>query len=140
MPSPRRPFAVALVAWTFFVWTTRINNIWGDVSLTNGEKWGRTALALSFTVLAIAVGVAVYRQARWRRAAVNVLAGWTIGVWVTRSIGIATGNHSAAFIAVHLVLATISIALASLAKREQTRLGRGPELSSRRSIRVGRPG
>ena len=140
MPTRRRPFTMVLVAWTFFVWTTRITNIWGDASLTNGEKWGRTGLALSFTALAIAVGIALVRRAAWVGLAVKALAGWTTVVWVTRAAGIAIGGHSAAFITVHLVLATISIALASLALREQARLGRGPDLFSRRSIRLGRPG
>lgn len=117
--SPRRlPATVALVVWTLLVWTTRINNIWGDDALTTGEKWGRTGLALSFTVLAIVVGVALWRRAAWLRGAVLVLTGWTIGVWIVRSVGIATGDHEAGFIAVHLVLAIVSIALSGLALRE----------------------
>lgn len=116
--SQRRSATIALVGWTLLVWTTRINNIWGDDTLTTGEKWGRTGLALSFTVLALVVGVAVWRRLSWLRLALAVLAGWTVGVWVVRSIGIATGDHSAGFIAVHLVLAVVSIALAGLAWHE----------------------
>ena len=33
----RRPYALALVAWTFFVWTTRIGNIWRDDALDAGR-------------------------------------------------------------------------------------------------------
>ena len=33
----RRPFALALVGWTFFVWTTRIANIWRDDALDDVE-------------------------------------------------------------------------------------------------------
>jgi hypothetical protein len=116
--------AVALCAWTLLVWTTRIGNIWGDDDLTTGEKWGRTGLAMSFTVLAIAVAVAVLRGTSWRGLAVKALAGWTIAVWVVRSIGIATGDHDAAFVAVHLVLAVVSIALSVLAIREHARTAR----------------
>jgi cobalamin synthase len=119
MSTPRRPAAIALVAWSLVVWTTRIGNIWGDDALTNGEKWGRTGLALSFTVLAVLVAVALYRRVPWLDLAVKALACWTIGVWVTRSFGIATGDHSAAFITVHLVLAIVSIALSVLAWRER---------------------
>ena len=119
MSTPRSRATIALVAWTFLVWTTRISNIWGDDALTTGEKWGRTALAASFTVLAAAAGWALWRRAAWARYAVLTLAGWTIGVWITRSIGIATNDHSAAFITVHLVLATISIALSAAAARAQ---------------------
>ena len=120
--SPRRrPATIALCVWTLLVWTTRIGNIWGDDDLTSGEKWGRTGLALSFTVLALAVGHAVYHRTSWRGVAVKGFAGWTIGVWVTRSIGIATGDHDTAFVVVHLVLAAVSTALSLLAVREESR-------------------
>lgn len=118
MSTPRRRATVALVAWTLLVWTTRIGNIWNDADLTDAEKWGRTGLALSFTVLAALVAVALWKRLDWQGVAVKGLAGWTIGVWITRSFGIATGDHPGAFIAVHLVLAVISIALAGLALRE----------------------
>jgi hypothetical protein len=123
MSTRRLPVTIALCAWTLLVWTTRIGNIWGDADLTTGEKWGRTGLALSFTVLALAVVVlvAVHQRRPWRGLAVKILAGWTIGVWVTRSYGIATGDHDAAFIAVHLVLAVVSIVLSVLAVREEAR-------------------
>jgi signal transduction histidine kinase len=115
---PSRPAAIlALVAWTFLVWTTRIGNIWGDDELTNGEKWGRTGLALSFTILALVVVVALWRRTPWQALAVRFLAGWTVAVWALRSVGIAGGDHDAAFIAVHLVLAVASIALSALALR-----------------------
>ena len=120
--SPRRlPATIALCVWTLLVWTTRIGNIWGDDDLTGGERWGRTALALSFTVLALAAGHAVYRRTSWRGVAVKVFAGWTVGVWATRSIGIATGDHDTAFVVVHLVLAVVSIMLSVLAVREGSR-------------------
>ena len=72
----------------------------------------------SFTVLALAVGHAVYRRTSWLVPVVRMLAGWTIAVWLVRSIGIATADHDAAFIVVHLVLAAISVTLAALAVRE----------------------
>lgn len=114
----RYPFATALVAWSLLVWTTRIGNIWNDSELTTGEQWGRTALALSFTVLALTVGVEVLRQAAWQPLAVRALAGWTVAVWVVRSFGITTANHDVAFVVVHLVLAAVSIVLSVLAVRE----------------------
>ena len=131
--SPRRsPATVALVVWTLLVWTARIGNIWGDHALTAGEKWARTGLALSFTVVAAAVAVALWRQTSWRTIAVRALAGWTIAVWVVRAVGISMGDHEAAFIAVHLVLAAVSIALSALAVREEARLvpsGTDPDLA-----------
>ena len=109
---------VALAVWSLFVWTTRIRNIWTDDELSAGEQWSRTALSLSFTVLAVGVLYAGLRDRPWRRSIVLVLGGWTIAVWVVRSIGIATADHDGAFIAVHLVLALVSAALALLAIRQ----------------------
>jgi hypothetical protein len=114
----RHRAVVALVVWTFFVWTTRIGNIWRDGDLGTGGKVGRTALALSFTVLAAAVVVALWRRARWTDKAVLALAGWTVGVWVVRDVGILTGDHAVGFKVVHTVLAVVSIALSVLAWRE----------------------
>ena len=103
------------------MWTTRIGNIWGDDDLTTGEKWGRTGLAVSFTVLAALVLVAVYRRAPWRGLAVKALAGWTIGVWITRAFGIATGDHDAVVHRRPPGAAIVSIALSVLAVREEAR-------------------
>ena len=115
-----RRWTLALGVLTLLVWTTRIGNIWRDDGLTDAERWGRTALALSFTVLAVAVAWALLRRAPWRRLAVLALAGWTVAVWVVRAVGIATAEHEAAFVAVHLVVAAVSIALSVLAVREET--------------------
>jgi hypothetical protein len=108
---------IALVAWTVLVWTTRIRNIVGDDDLGSGERAGRIALALSFTVLAGVVAWAWWQRAPWLRVALLVLAGWTTGVWITRVIGIATGDHDGAFIAVHTVLGVVSVGLAAVACR-----------------------
>src|SRR5690606_8736058 len=126
-PMRRRPVAVALVAWTFFVWTTRIANIWRDEALTTGEKWGRTGLAVSFTVLALAVVVTLWRRARQASlVAVGALAGWSVVVWVVRDVRIVAADHGAGFKAVHTVLAVVSIALAALAWREARRAAAPP--------------
>jgi peptidoglycan/LPS O-acetylase OafA/YrhL len=119
-PSPlrRHRFAVALVAWTLLVWTTRIANIWRDEGLDTAGKVGRTALALSFTVLAIAVVAALWRPRRLIVPAVAALAAWTVAVWVVRDAGIVAGDHEVGFKVVHTVLAVVSIALAVLAWRE----------------------
>lgn len=113
---------MALVAWTFFVWTTRIVNIWGDDALDTGEKWGRTLLALSFTVLAVAVVVALVRGAagalRW---AVGALAAWSVAVWAVRDVRIVAADHEVGFKLVHVVLGVVSTVLAALAWREDRR-------------------
>jgi hypothetical protein len=106
----RRRATVALVAWTFLVWTTRIANIWRDADLDTGERWGRTLLALSFTILAIAVALGLVRGLRQATVvAVAALATWTLAVWVLRGVGILVADHD---------LAVVSIALAVLAWRE----------------------
>jgi hypothetical protein len=114
----RHRAVLALVAWTFFVWTTRIGNIWRDADLDTSGKVGRTVLALSFTLLAAAVVVALWRRARWTHAAVLALAGWTVGVWLVRDAGILAADHDVGFKVVHTVLAIVSIVLSVLAWRE----------------------
>ena len=110
---------LALVAWSLFVWATRIDNIVADESLDGYAVVWRVALALSFVVLAVATGLQLWRPAgpSRRLTAAAILAWWTIGVWTGRGAGIAVGDHDAAFIAVHLVLAGISIALGVLVLR-----------------------
>ena len=108
---------VALVAWTFFVWTTRIGNIWGDDDLDTAGKVGRTALALSFTFLALAVVGALWRRPSWLRPTVVALAVWTTGVWLVRDTSVLFGDHDTSFKIVHTVLAVVSIALSALALR-----------------------
>jgi hypothetical protein len=118
----RRPFALALVAWTFFVWTTRIGNIWRDADLDTGEKVGRTGLALSFTLLALAVVGALWRgSARTRLVAVGALAAWSTAVWIVRDARILVADHEVGFKVVHTVLAVVSIVLSVLAWREARR-------------------
>jgi hypothetical protein len=118
----RRPFALALVAWTFFVWTTRIGNIWRDADLDTGEQVGRTALAVSFTLLAVGVLAALWRGApRARTLTVGALAAWSTAVWVVRDARILVADHEVGFKVVHTVLAVVSIALAALAWREDRR-------------------
>jgi hypothetical protein len=133
----RNRAVVALVVWTLLIWTTRIRNIWGDDGLDTAGKWGRTALALSFTVLAVAVAVAAWRRAPAAlRLSVLALAAWTTGVWVVRSIDITAGDHSAGFKVVHLVLAVVSVAFAGLAARSVGRVSasgtQGPSVTERR--------
>jgi hypothetical protein len=94
---------------------------------------GRTALALSFTVLAVLVAWAMRTRWEHRRAAVLALAGWTVAVWAVRVVGIAGGDHSAGFVVVHLVLAGVSIALSVLAVRASRGVGAGsPAAASNR--------
>ena len=118
MSTPRMPATLALVAWTFLVWTTRINNIVTDDDLDGAGKVARVALALSFTVLAGAAFWALANRSSWLPTAVTALAVWTVGVWVVRVVGIGTADHDAGFVAVHVALAVVSTVVAALALRE----------------------
>ena len=111
-----------LSLWTLLVWTTRIRNIWTDESLTTAGQLWRTLLAGVFTAFAVATITAWIRTRRtgavapaWAPPLVRAFALWTVGVWVVRGTQIAFGDHSAAFIAVHTLLAILSIALAAWA-------------------------
>jgi hypothetical protein len=123
--------AVALVAWTFLIWTTRIANVWRDSDLDTGERWGPTLLALSFTILAIAVVAALARRlGRATAVAVAALAAWTVAVWVVRGIGILAAGHDVGFKVVHTLLAVMSIVLAALAWRETGREAAHPSTAA----------
>jgi hypothetical protein len=113
---PRPRAVVVLVGWTLFVWTTRLGNIWRDDTTTTSAKVGSTALALSFTVLALVVAATLWRRA-WTalRLAVVGLAVWTAAVWAVRSLVIMTDDRGVGFKVVHGVLAVVSIALAAWA-------------------------
>jgi hypothetical protein len=137
----RNRAVVALVVWTLLVWTTRIRNIWGDDALDTAGKVGRTALALSFTMLAVAVAVAALKRAPGAlRATVAALAAWTTGVWLVRSVAIVAGDHDLGFTVVHLVLAAVSVALAAWAVSSTLRERPGRTAAPEPAARAARPG
>jgi len=116
---------VAFGVWTLFVWATRIRTAWTQDDLSAAARAGRVGLALSFTVLGVALLVVAGRSrgralTRAEALVVQTAAVWTIGVWVVRAVGIALADHEAAFIAVHIVLAVVSVALAVVAVRATT--------------------
>jgi hypothetical protein len=113
---------LAFALWTLFVWAGRVSNVLRDDSLSAGGKAGRLGLAASFAVPALVL--VLWRAGHWRtRTASSIavlataLAAWTVGVWVVRTIEIARHHHDAAFVAVHAVLAVVSVVLAGLAVR-----------------------
>jgi hypothetical protein len=116
MTRPRWFLVLAFASWTLLVWATRIDNIWADAELTTTGKVGRTLLAASFVASAVALGWVLrvcwrHRPGRRVRTVVGVVAAWTTAVWVVRAVGIASADHSGAFVAVHLALAVVSIGL-----------------------------
>ncbi len=121
----RRGAITGLVVWTLFVWLTRVRNVVSDDDVgVAGQLWG-LAISASFVVLACHVLWCMTRQRERLGVATLALAGWTVAVWIVRGVDIATGDHSAGFIAVHLALGLLSIALAALATRSVVRLRDG---------------
>lgn len=127
----------ALVLWTLFVWGGRIRNVMADADAQGAQRWGPLALSVSFVVLALVTAVLFARRFRAggsepggsepggsepgggvvaSSVTLQVLAGWTTAVWVLRAGDIAlAGDHAAGFVAVHVALAAVSIALAAWA-------------------------
>lgn len=102
---------IVLVAWTLFVWGGRLRN------LIRGDEDAPVSFVLAalFCTLA-AVVVGSWFLARQRhRPVVITLAAVTAAVWVVRGVQIALADHDLGFIAVHTVLALVSIGLAGFA-------------------------
>ena len=116
------------------MWGTRIDNVLGDDGLTDADKVLRVFLSVSFLAFGV-VAVWAWRQAASAavapvvRTLVRVGAAWTVVVWVVRGADIALGDHAGAFIAVHLVLAVVSVALAVQAVRAVDAVGRDATIS-----------
>ncbi len=114
-----RRLAVVFVVWTVFVWGNRVLN-----AVRDGE--GPGALLLSGIIAAVTV---IFVASLWRASkdagpldavtngGLRLLPACTAMIWVVRGLDIALGDHEAAFIAVHLVLAGVSVALAVLVWR-----------------------
>lgn len=117
---------VPLIAWTLFVWASRIRNIWTDEDLSTGGQALRTGFAVVFLLLALATGARLWIRRgsgleQFDRWLIGAFITWTIGFWLVRGIGIIVDDHSAGFTVVHTVLMAISIGLAILARRALTR-------------------
>ena len=108
---------VALVAWTLFVWVGRLRNIALDDELSGWSMLWRLGLASAFVAAAGATVVALVARPSAVAATARLLAVFGIVVWVIRGTDIALGDHSAAFIAVHTVLAVVTITLGVLVLR-----------------------
>ncbi len=114
--------------WTLFVWGGRLRNLWLEPGgFGSAGRWSLYG-ALAFTTLGLAV-LAVWSTGRFgpgssrfgstsaQRLAVLALAALTAVVWLIRGVDIALGDHEAAFIAVHVVLALVSVSFAAAATK-----------------------
>ncbi len=118
MPRRRWALLAVFVAWTTYVWVTRITNTWGSDIETTGAKVFSTVL--SGVMLAFAVGGVVVLVQTWKRPLtvgaarfLQVFCGVTVVVWLVRAVQIIASDHDVPFKVVHVVLGVISIALAA---------------------------
>jgi hypothetical protein len=117
MPRRRWVLLAIFVAWTAYVWVTRITNTWSSGTESTGGKVFSTVL--SGVMLALAVGGVAVLVQTWRRPLtvgtarfLQVFCGATVVVWVVRATQISASDHEVGFKVVHVVLGVISIALA----------------------------
>lgn len=115
---------VGFGVWSMVVWALRTVSLWRDLLLSTDEKVVMTVMAAVFVVLGLAVALIGLGLRKWPPTRVDVvtvgvLGGWTCGVWFLRMLEmVASGDHSAPFIIVHLVLAVISCGLAAWSWQE----------------------
>lgn len=140
-PVPRRPAAAvaALGAWTVFVWSVRAANVAGDDGATGlavaaGLAKSGYFLLNGAAVLALLVPARRGRAGATARLAalVRVLAAVTVVVWLVDAVDIVAGDHGTAFVAVHLGLAAVSVALAAAGWWAQSQLRRRNRATSTR--------
>lgn len=104
---------LAFLAWTFFVWASRVRLILSDDGLSDAGRAWRLGVAGLFVAFAVVVLVARQRRSIRSTALLGGLVVWTTGWWSVRGIGILVdGNHAVGFKVVHTVLMIASIGLA----------------------------
>ena len=113
-----------LIAWTVFLWLSRLRNVLDNDELTSGGRAVRIVVVVVFVSLAAAVAASRVapglRQCRARMLSVFLV--WTVGYWLVRGIGILIdGQYSVAFKTVHTVLMLVSLTLSALTARQMQR-------------------
>lgn len=107
-----RTLAALIAVWAVITWGGRIGLLAGDETL--GAK---ARIAISLLSAAGAVAGLVLRHP-WQRPAVGLYVAVTLAVWLTSVVSVlGDPTSSPAFKGVHVVLATVSIALAAAAGR-----------------------
>lgn len=110
----RRPL-VLLAAWTLFVWGLRSRNLTDD---TVDVGLGEIVPVVGFMIIGLGL-VALIWRARGRALSgtelgiVAAVGAVISGYWLIRGVEIFFDDHSGVFIAVHTVLALISIGLSA---------------------------
>ena len=110
-----------MIAWTLFLWISRLRNVLGNDELTSNGRAIRIGVVVIFVVLALAAAASVLRRlpANVGSKVINFFLLWTFGYWLIRGIGILMdGDYSVGFKAVHTVLMGVSITLSALTARQ----------------------
>lgn len=110
---------VLLTAWTVFMWSNRLRNIAAADDLAGWTLAGRLLTAVLFTAAGLALAVTLAWYAATRHPFSLPLVTWLSGplavvgsaFWLIRSTTIILGDHDAEFVAIHLVLAVVSVGL-----------------------------
>ncbi len=111
MRSNRVP-TLTLVAWTLFVWATRVNNIIGDDELVGSERAWRLGVAVLFVVFALVLlGARRFAPDRVTMVLAPFVV-FSVGYWLVRGTGIILDDHELGFTIVHTILMAVSIGLA----------------------------
>lgn len=113
-----------LIAWTIFLWLSRLRNVLGNEELSSGGRAARVTVVVIFVGLALVVAASrVIPRLRVRaHRLLLVFLLWTVGYWLVRGIGILLdGEYSVGFKAVHTVLMVVSVTLSVLAARQMQR-------------------
>ncbi len=119
----RRWSIIAFLAWTAYVWVTRIVNAWTASDETTAAKTISTVIAAALVAAAVYGAAVVVRSRSRRLAAAEVtfftwFAGATLVVWAFRVPQILLdGARDVPFKTVHVVLGIISVTLAGLTYR-----------------------
>lgn len=114
-----------LAVWSLFVWGGRLRNLIAEPGglgdLTGGDRWS-LAGSLLFGLLAVATLVTLAVVRRFTVIPATALAVLGIVVWAYRAVVILGRDYSAGFLAVHTVLAAVSIGLGLWYLRTRRRL------------------
>ncbi|MGI8662960.1 MAG: hypothetical protein ACR2LQ_07085 [Acidimicrobiales bacterium] len=112
-----RRWITAFAVWTGYCWGTRIKNALGDDTSTSVTKAAIVVWSMVLVFGALALLVAARSTTLPRQRIVDVVLAVTVASWTASAISMLVGGRGAAFIAVHLTLAAVSIALGVQAHR-----------------------
>ncbi len=110
----------AFVAWTLFVWFTRLNNVFGDGTLSDSETIRGAAIALAFVVVAASIPLVAVGANRFIGTYASIVAVITAAWWTVRLFTNLFGDGSAGFKVVHTLLSIVAVGLSVAVLRWHT--------------------